>query len=142
MSAWAMALLVLPWACGGGASIQDVCEKVAGCTDQTTEECVQETKDLEQQASKAGCSDTLSDFVDCANDTFECLEGEPQFDCQSELTSLLSCVGDDIGGSCSWSCDGAGACTCGVGPNADEACCEQGTASCQASLTCENDCCE
>lgn len=139
--AWTAVLLVGPAACGGGASIEEVCEKVASCDDsQTAEQCVEQAEALREQAESAGCEDALDDFVNCANDTFECVEGEVQVDCNSELTEVALCADAITGRECGYGCDADGTCACTVGPNTDQPCCEEGT-SCEAALSCDDDCC-
>ena len=146
--AWMGSVAILFVSCG--ASIDDLCQKVADCTgqDEDIDECIKEGEELEDRADEVGCGSEFNDFVDCAHDTFECKGKDGGFDCDAEILSLGTCAGnvfedDDDGptSSCGVSCDGNGNCNCTAGPNSGQACCNEGT--CEGiTLDCNSsDCC-
>jgi hypothetical protein len=98
--AGASAVMVGP-GCGGGASIESLCERsceCTGCSDDEFADCIDDAEDLEKYAEERGCSDQFSELLDCTDTELECNDGETDVDgCEAELVALGNCAepGDD-----------------------------------------------
>jgi hypothetical protein len=134
----------------GGSDSPSLCEELCSCEqcDQTAEDaCRAEQDALQAQAEAANCTAELDDFVDCAAENNQCLNGQFQVsaDCGAAQSTYLACLG---GGPCPSAgdgvCDepeGTGLCAegtdpadCGGGgcPTTNDGICDEpeGTGSC------------
>jgi hypothetical protein len=72
---------------GCGNQIDDLCERSCECEGCDAEECKEQAKELEELADAFGCGGAYDAFIDCVDDTAECVDGDfqPDDSCQDEL---------------------------------------------------------
>jgi hypothetical protein len=68
-----LALGLATTACG--SKIGDLCERSCECEGCDVGECEDQAEALEDAASKAGCGSEFDDFIDCVDDSGECVDG-------------------------------------------------------------------
>jgi hypothetical protein len=83
-------------ACGGSASIPDVCAKLAACETQggTQAECEQSLEEDRSAADAAGCTGEFDDYVSCVDGLSDvCNQQDLQTECADEVFSYFVCAG-------------------------------------------------
>ncbi len=79
-------------ACGGGASIEDICQRSCECLgncETQQAECEANGKAYEKLSDELGCRDAWDDYVSCLDENLTCTNGDVnQNVCDAELTTF------------------------------------------------------